>query len=1081
MKPFSRLLRSIFLFLLLAALLIPSAPANGRSETLKRPDQMQFDIHGPSGSGKFGSSVTVLPNGNFVVTDAYFDLGGVMDVGAVYLYNGASGALISALTGSTADDEVGSGGVLVLSNGNYVVNSPYWDNGGIINAGAATWGDGTSGVSGVVSSTNSLVGSAAGDTVGYSVIALSNGNYVVSSPYWNNGTIDDAGAVTWGDGTSGVSGVVSSTNSLVGSITGDKVGYNGVTLLSNGNYVVRSARWSNGAAAVAGAVTWGNGASGITGTVSSVNSLVGSTAFDEVGSSGVTALYNGNYVVRSASWNRGAIPGAGAVTWGDGTRGITGTVSSVNSLVGSSASDMVSLSGVIVLLNSNYVVRSPDWDNGAVANVGAVTWGDGTRGITGTISSLNSLVGTTAGDQVGYLGVARLTNDNYVANSPYWDNGAVADVGAVTWGDGTSGVSGVVSSTNSLVGSTANDQVGSGRVYRLSNGNYVVCSPNWDNGTIVNAGAATWESGTSSANGVISAANSLVGSTANDQVGSEYVTLLANDNYVVNSPYWDNGAITNAGALTWGEGTSASSGVVSSTNSLVGDQDGEMVGYFWATALSNGNYVARIPYWDNGAIADVGAVTWEDGTSGVSGVVSSTNSLVGSTANDQVGAFGVLALSNGNYVVKSSYWDNGAIANAGALTWGDGTSAYSGVVSSANSLVGNTANFMLGAEEVFALSNGNYVVSSPWWNNGTILSAGAVTWGDGTSGVSGVISAINSLVGSSNGDQVGYNGVTELSNGNYVVKIPSWNNGAIAFVGAVTWSFGASGVFGPITAHNSVRGTTAYGGQSMVFQYDAVNDQLVVGRPADNIVTMFTKTPLVMGVVVEPASDSGSSAPCATVDYTLQVTNTGNTSDSYNVVVSGNVWTTNAPATIGPISAGATQSLNVGVTIPWSAADGSHDTATVTVTSQSDNNILDSTVLTTTAHRLDADLEVDLSALPNPVTISENLTYTVVITNHGPEAASNVMLVHGLPAGVIYISNDAGCNHYAGVVSCNLGGIANGANKAVHVIVHVITTGVLASTASAAADQSDPDVSNSSDTYTTQAEYRKLFLPTITK
>ena len=46
--------------------------------------------------------------------------------------------------------------------------------------------------------------------------------------------------------------------------------------------------------------------------------------------------------------------------------------------------------------------------------------------------------------------------------------------------------------------------------------------------------------------------------------------------------------------------------------------------------LANGNYVVRSPYWDNGAAADAGAVTWGDGTSGVTGAVSAANSLVGS-------------------------------------------------------------------------------------------------------------------------------------------------------------------------------------------------------------------------------------------------------------------------------------------------------------------------------------------------------------------------------------------------------------------------------------------------------------------
>ena len=72
----------------------------------------------------------------------------------------------------------------------------------------------------------------------------------------------------------------------------------------------------------------------------------------------------------------------------------------------------------------------------------------------------NSLVGSTANDNVGsvdtgygpYGGVTALSNGNYVVSSPDWTNGAAADAGAVTWGSGTAGVSGAVSATNSLVG-----------------------------------------------------------------------------------------------------------------------------------------------------------------------------------------------------------------------------------------------------------------------------------------------------------------------------------------------------------------------------------------------------------------------------------------------------------------------------------------------------------------------------------------------------------------------------------------------------------------------------------------------------
>ncbi len=165
-----------------------------------------------------------------------------------------------------------------MSNGNYVVGSPSWNEW----RGAVTWANGSRGVSGTVSEANSLVGSNPGDYVGITslgfdlildVTPLSNGNYVVGSPFWNG----NRGAVTWGNGSTGVSGIVSDANSLVGSNPNDRVGNGGnlfdsITHLSNGNYVVASPNWSDGR----GAVTWANGSTGVRGSVSDANSFVGS-------------------------------------------------------------------------------------------------------------------------------------------------------------------------------------------------------------------------------------------------------------------------------------------------------------------------------------------------------------------------------------------------------------------------------------------------------------------------------------------------------------------------------------------------------------------------------------------------------------------------------------------------------------------------------------------------------------------------------------------------------------------------------------------------------------------------------------
>jgi len=680
----------------------------------------QLDIPGPVGSSGFGTAVVVLPNGNIVVTDPTSNVS-ASNAGSVYLYS-PTGAMISTLNGASANDQIGSGGVLLLTNGNYVISSPLWNNG----AGAATWGDKSVGVAGLVSASNSLVGGTPGapgnpgDTVGsFGLTALSNGNYVVASPSWHNSSHVSVGAATWGSGSGGVTGLVSPANSLVGTLQGDQIGYS-VAALSNGNYVAYSQYWNNGA----GAVTWGNGGTGISGTVSIANSLIGAPG-DLIGQAG-------------------NVPGA---------------------------------SGVTALSNANYVVASPDWHNAAAASVGAVTWGNGNVGTSGHVSATNSLVGATDGDDIGFSGVTALSNGNYVVASPFWHNGASQAVGAATWANGNTGLSGTVSGSNSLVGTTNNDQVGYYGVTAMTNGNYVVASPFWSNGAISQVGAVTWGYGSGGVTGVISTVNSLVGSNANDHVGLR-VTALANGNYVVQSPDWMNG-VTDAGAATWGNGSSGISGVVSSGNSLVGTTIYDEVGTF-VTALGNGNYVVESPHWTSNATS-VGAATWGDGSSGIFGPVSVSNSLVGTATSDSVG-----------YIA---------------------------------------ARFTTG---VTALGNGNYAVGSPNWQSG----AGATTWGNGNSGISGAVSVTNSLVGMA-GDYIAYSGVTALSDGNYVVNSPERSNGALTHAGAITLLFGTSPFSGTVSASNSVLGTVTDGGPSMVFAYDATRTQLVVGRPASNIVTLL--------------------------------------------------------------------------------------------------------------------------------------------------------------------------------------------------------------------------------------------------
>jgi uncharacterized repeat protein (TIGR01451 family) len=113
-----------------------------------------------------------------------------------------------------------------------------------------------------------------------------------------------------------------------------------------------------------------------------------------------------------------------------------------------------------------------------------------------------------------------------------------------------------------------------------------------------------------------------------------------------------------------------------------------------------------------------------------------------------------------------------------------------------------------------------------------------------------------------------------------------------------------------------------------------------------------------------------------------------------------------------------------------------------------------------------ADLAIEKSAAPTPGRPGGEETFTLKVTNNGPDTAKEVLVSDPIPMDLEFLSAKAPCTEEGGQVKCSLGSLAKGDSRTLEFMVRIPTSAEegFVNTAIVTSSTPDPDPSNNSDT-----------------
>ncbi len=225
-----------------------------------------------------------------------------------------------------------------------------------------------------------------------------------------------------------------------------------------------------------------------------------------------------------------------------------------------------------------------------------------------------------------------------------------------------------------------------------------------------------------------------------------------------------------------------------------------------------------------------------------------------------------------------------------------------------------------------------------------------------------------------------------------------------------------------------------------------------------------------------------------TITFTLTLTNHGpdaaNNVQVIDLLPAGLTFVSATPSasynsttgvwTVGTVTTAAPQTLQIQATVVSPAAQT--NIASITQVDQFDPNTGNDTAAATETPQ-QADLQVTKTVSNPTPNVNDTITYTITLTDNGPDPATNVTVQDTLPTGVTFVSaTPVGVyNPTSGVWT--VGTVNPGTPQTLIITATVNSPNPGANTATIShADQFDPDLANNSDTASTNPQQADLSL-----